>query len=134
MNPAESGEKHLQESTMQSVPQNLTSEPNVQPAQNIISSNIHNVPTMIGSSTQIIGKSVSLDLSPKLSIRKPVVPATITTAVEPSKISTTVSHQVSFSWYFFSFKEMVNKRNFYVLDMSSWIYSKNHFSEHVAYC
>lgn len=84
MNP-EGNEKHVQEGTIQTITHKLTSESNIQPIQNVIQSNIHNVST-ITPQTQFMGKPVLMDPSHKITIRKPFIPAT----VDSSKITATV--------------------------------------------
>ncbi|XP_034941423.1 histone deacetylase complex subunit SAP130-B [Chelonus insularis] len=93
-----SGDKRLQETNVQSVPHNLTTIQGVQAlqtVQNIVQSNVQtiqstqNVSTM-SSSSAIVGKSISLDLNPKLSLMKSVVQSGASSAGETSKITTTL--------------------------------------------
>ncbi|XP_018053811.1 PREDICTED: histone deacetylase complex subunit SAP130-A-like isoform X2 [Atta colombica] len=92
-------DKHLPETTVQTVAQNLTTmQQNVQNVQNVqsmVQSNISNIQptqTIVGSMTPsgLVGKSVSLDMNPKLSLMKPVVPSGTTSSTETSKITTTL--------------------------------------------
>lgn len=93
------GDKRLLETNVQTVAQNLTTMqniPSVQNVQSVVQSNIQNIQpsqTMVGSvgtPSTIVGKSVSLDMSPKLSLMKPVVPSGTTSSADSSKITTTV--------------------------------------------
>jgi len=93
------GDKRLPETTVQTVAQNLTTmQQNVQSVQNVqsmVQSNVPNIQptqTIVGSMTPsgLVGKSVSLDMNPKLSLMKPVVPSGATPSTETSKITTTV--------------------------------------------
>jgi len=92
-------DKHLSETTVQTMAQNLTTmQQNVQNVQNVqsmVQSNISSIQptqTIVGSMTPsgLVGKSVSLDMNPKLSLMKPVVPSGATSSTETSKITTTV--------------------------------------------
>ncbi|XP_011051243.1 PREDICTED: LOW QUALITY PROTEIN: histone deacetylase complex subunit SAP130 [Acromyrmex echinatior] len=94
------GDKHLPETTVQTVAQNLTTmQQNVQSVQNMQSMVQSNIPsiqptqTIVGSMTPsgLVGKSVSLDMNPKLSLMKPVVPSGATSSTETSKITTLCS-------------------------------------------
>ncbi|KAG5317961.1 SP130 deacetylase, partial [Acromyrmex heyeri] len=94
------GDKHLPETTVQTVAQNLTTmQQNVQNVQNMQSMVQSNIPsiqptqTIVGSMTPsgLVGKSVSLDMNPKLSLMKPVVPSGATSSTETSKITTLCS-------------------------------------------
>jgi len=103
-------DKRVSETTVQTVAQNLTtiqstqcvqnvqSVQNVQNIQSVVQSNVQNIqptpiqPTIVGTvvtSNSLMGKSVSLDMNPKLSLMKPVV-ASATSSTETSKIATTV--------------------------------------------
>ncbi|XP_018352917.1 PREDICTED: histone deacetylase complex subunit SAP130-A isoform X3 [Trachymyrmex septentrionalis] len=93
------GDKRLPETTVQTVAQNLTTmQQNVQSVQNVqsmVQSNVPNIQptqTIVGSMTPsgLVGKSVSLDMNPKLSLMKPVVPSGATPSTETSKITTTL--------------------------------------------
>lgn len=95
------GDKRLPETTVQTVAQNLTTmQQNVQSVpnvQSVVQSSIQSIqPTQtivgsVGTPGSLVGKSVSLDINPKLSLMKPVVPPSGTTSsVETSKITTTV--------------------------------------------
>ncbi|XP_018313784.1 histone deacetylase complex subunit SAP130-A isoform X4 [Mycetomoellerius zeteki] len=93
------GDKRLPETAVQTVAQNLTTmQQNVQSVQNVQSMVQSNVPsiqptqTIVGSMTpsSLVGKSVSLDMNPKLSLMKPVVPSGSTSSTETSKITTTL--------------------------------------------
>ncbi|XP_018363577.1 PREDICTED: histone deacetylase complex subunit SAP130-A isoform X3 [Trachymyrmex cornetzi] len=93
------GDKRLPETTVQTVAQNLTTmQQNVQSVQSVQSMVQSNVPsiqptqTIVGSMTPsgLVGKSVSLDMNPKLSLMKPVVPSGTTSSTETSKITTTL--------------------------------------------
>lgn len=92
------GDKRPSETTMQTVQttaQNLTTMQNIASGQNVqsvVQSNIQNIQptqTLIGSvgTSNLIGKSVSLDMNPKLSLVKPSGTAS---SAETSKITTTV--------------------------------------------
>lgn len=94
------GDKRLPETTVQTVAQNLTTMQNVQSVQQNVQSvvqsgiqNIQPIQTIVGSvgtSGSLVGKSVSLDMNPKLSLMKPVTPSGATSSVETSKITTTL--------------------------------------------
>ncbi|XP_011640167.1 histone deacetylase complex subunit SAP130 [Pogonomyrmex barbatus] len=80
--------------TMQNV-QNVQSVQSVQNVQSVVHSNIQNIQptqTIVGSVGigNLVGKSVSLDMNPKLSLMKPVVPSGAISSTETSKITTTV--------------------------------------------
>ncbi|XP_018394604.1 PREDICTED: histone deacetylase complex subunit SAP130-A isoform X2 [Cyphomyrmex costatus] len=91
-----SGDKRLPETTVQTVAQNLTTmQQNVQSVQSMVQSNVPNIQptqTIVGSMTpsSLVGKSISLDMNPKLSLMKPVVPSGTTSSTETSKITTTL--------------------------------------------
>lgn len=91
------GDKRLPETTVQTVAQNLTTmQQNVQSVQSVVQSSIQSIqPTQtivgsVGTPGNLVGKSVSLDMNPKLSLMKPVVPSCATSSTETSKITTTV--------------------------------------------
>ncbi|XP_011686652.1 PREDICTED: histone deacetylase complex subunit SAP130-A isoform X2 [Wasmannia auropunctata] len=92
------GDKRLPpETTVQTVAQNLTTmQQNVQSVQSVVQSSIPSIqptPTIVGSvgtPGSLVGKSVSLDINPKLSLMKPVVPSGATSSAEASKITTTL--------------------------------------------
>lgn len=92
------GEKRLPETSISMPAHSLATIQNlqtVQNVQNIVQSNIQTIQpaqSVIGSvstTNTLVGKSVSLDLNPKLSLMKPVVHSGITSA-ETNKITTTV--------------------------------------------
>lgn len=92
-------DKRLLETTVQTVAQNLTTMQNVSNVQNVqsvVQSNIQSIqPTQtivgsVGTSSCLMGKSVSLDMNPKLSLIKPVVPSGTTSSTETSKITTVI--------------------------------------------
>lgn len=92
-------DKRLPETTVQTVAQNLTTMQNVQNVQNVQSvvqsstQNIQPIQTIVGpvgTPGNLVGKSVSLDINPKLSLMKPVTPSGAISSVETSKITTTV--------------------------------------------
>ncbi|KAL6263962.1 hypothetical protein P5V15_004043 [Pogonomyrmex californicus] len=98
-----SDDKRMPETTVsiQTVVQNLTTMQNVQSVQSVqnvqsvVHSNIQNIQptqTIVGSVGigNLVGKSVSLDMNPKLSLMKPVVPSGATSSTETSKITTTL--------------------------------------------
>ncbi|XP_011882331.1 PREDICTED: histone deacetylase complex subunit SAP130-like isoform X2 [Vollenhovia emeryi] len=101
------GDKRLPETTVQTVAQNLTtmqqsvqsvqSVPSVQSVQSVVQSSIQSIqPTQtivgapIGAPSCLVGKSVSLDMNPKLSLMKPVIPSGTASSAETSKITTTL--------------------------------------------
>lgn len=91
-------DKRLLETNVQTVAQNLTTMqnvPNVQSVQSVVQSSIQNIQptqTIVGSvgTPSLVGKSVSLDMNPKLSLMKPVVPSGTTSSIETSKITTVI--------------------------------------------
>lgn len=92
-----SGDKRLPETTVQTVAQNLTTMQqnvqSVQSVQSVVQSSIQSIQptqTIVGTPGSLVGKSVSLDMNPKLSLMKPVVPSGTTSSTETSKITTTV--------------------------------------------
>ncbi|XP_043664949.1 histone deacetylase complex subunit SAP130 [Vespula pensylvanica] len=93
------GDKRLPETTVQTIAQNLTTMQNIQNIQNVqsvVQSNIQSIqPTQtivgtVGTPTGLVGKSVSLDINPKLSLMKPVIPSGTTSNAETNKITTTL--------------------------------------------
>ncbi|XP_033356488.1 histone deacetylase complex subunit SAP130-A-like isoform X2 [Bombus vosnesenskii] len=91
------GDKHLPETTVQSIAQNLTTMQSIQNVQSVVQSNIQNIQstqTIVGSvggtSTSLIGKSMSMDTNSKLPVMKPVVPCGTTSTSETNKITTTI--------------------------------------------
>lgn len=105
LNSVSSGsDKRLLE-TVQTMAQNLTTMQNVSNVQNVqsvVQSTIQSIqPTQtivssVGTPGCLVGKSVSLDLNPKLSLMKPVGPSGTTSSAETSKITTTVMHKYIF--------------------------------------
>lgn len=99
LNTVSSGsDKRLPETTVQTVAQNLSTMQNVQSVpsvQSVVQSTVQNIqPTQtivgaVGTPSSLVGKSVSLDMNPKLSLMKPVVPSGAISS-ESSKITTTV--------------------------------------------
>lgn len=91
-----SGDKRLPEPSLQNVSHNLTNIQNIQGLQNIVQSNVQtiqstqNVVGTIASSSAIVGKSISLDLNPKLSLMKSVVQTGAAVTGDASKITTTL--------------------------------------------
>ncbi|EFN81899.1 hypothetical protein EAI_06672 [Harpegnathos saltator] len=93
-----SSDKCLLETTVQTVAQNLTTMQNVSNVQNVQSSvqssiqTIQPTQTIVGSvgTPNLIGKSVSLDMNPKLSLMKPIVPSGTPSSTETSKMTTTL--------------------------------------------
>lgn len=91
-----SGDKHLPETTVQSIAQNLTTMQSIQNAQSVVQSNIQNIQSTqtivgsVGTSTNLVGKSMSMDTNSKLPVMKPVVPSGTTSTSETNKITTTV--------------------------------------------
>lgn len=91
------GDKRLPETTVQTMAQNLTTMQqnvqSVQSVQSVVQSNIPSIqPTQtivgsVGTPSSLVGKSVSLDMNPKLSLMKPVVPSGSTSSTETSKIT-----------------------------------------------
>lgn len=92
------GDKHLSETTVQSIVQNLTTMQNMQNAQSVVHSNIQSIQSTqtivgsVGTSTNLVGKSMSMDTNPKLPLMKPVVPSGTTSTSETNKITTTVKN------------------------------------------
>ncbi|XP_066601843.1 histone deacetylase complex subunit SAP130-A-like isoform X2 [Prorops nasuta] len=93
------GDKRLPETSVQTVAQNLTTIQNIQSMQNvqsIMQSSVQTIqPTQtivgsVGSSNSLVGKSVSLDINPKLSLMKPVAPSGTASTADTSKITTTL--------------------------------------------
>ncbi|XP_043503134.1 histone deacetylase complex subunit SAP130 isoform X2 [Polistes fuscatus] len=93
------GDKRLPENTVQTIAQNLTTMQNIQSIQNVqsvVQSNIQSIQPMqtivgtVGTPTSLVGKSVSLDINPKLSLMKPVIPSGATSNAETNKITTTL--------------------------------------------
>lgn len=90
------GDKRLPETTVQSIAQNLTTMQSMQNVQSVVQSNVQSIqPTQsivgsIGTPASLIGKSVSLDVNPRLSLMKPVVPSGTTSIAETNKITTTL--------------------------------------------
>ncbi|XP_058789930.1 histone deacetylase complex subunit SAP130-like isoform X2 [Phymastichus coffea] len=71
-------DKSATETTVQTVPQNLTtiqSIQTVQSVQNVVPSNIQSIQTaqaVTGQTATLVGKSISLELSPKLLMKQPI--------------------------------------------------------------
>jgi hypothetical protein len=93
-NATDSGqEKVLAETTVQTVPQNLTTIQNIQAVQSIQGvQNVSNIQSIqaaqaVAGQTTALGKSISLELNSKL-LLKPSIPANISTSSENSKITT----------------------------------------------
>lgn len=91
-NPGEStGDKRLPETSVQSVPHNLTTLQNVQglqTVQTIVQSSVQTIQStqnVVNTSAAIVGKSISLDLNQKLPLMKSVVQTAPSTS-EPGKI------------------------------------------------
>ncbi|XP_072766825.1 uncharacterized protein [Anoplolepis gracilipes] len=95
------GDKRLPETTVQTVAQNLTTIQNVQNVQSVVQSGIQNIQPIqtivgpIGTSGNLVGKPVSLDMNPKqlsltASLVRPVTPSGATSSIETSKITTTL--------------------------------------------
>ncbi|XP_029161922.1 histone deacetylase complex subunit SAP130-A isoform X2 [Nylanderia fulva] len=95
------GDKRLPETTVQTVAQNLTTMQNVQSVQpnvqSVVQSGIQNIQPIqtivgsVGTPGTLVGKSVSLDMNPKLSLMKPVTPSGAPSSVETNKITTLCS-------------------------------------------
>ncbi|XP_015436191.1 PREDICTED: histone deacetylase complex subunit SAP130 isoform X2 [Dufourea novaeangliae] len=91
------GEKRVPETTVQNVAQNLTTIQSVQSVQSVVQSNIQNIQSTqtivgsIGTPTNHVGKSISMDTNPKLPLMKPVVPSGTTSTSETNKITTLCS-------------------------------------------
>ena len=90
------GDKRLPEATVQSIAQNLTSLQSMQNVQSVVQSNIQSIQSTqtivgsVGTATNLIGKSISMDTNPKLPLMKPVVPSGATSTSETNKITTTL--------------------------------------------
>lgn len=90
------GDKRLPETTVQSIAQNLTTIQSMQNVQSVVQSNIQNIQATqtivgsVGTTTNLMGKSISMDTNPKLPLMKPVVPSGTTSTSETNKITTTV--------------------------------------------
>ncbi|XP_043271658.1 histone deacetylase complex subunit SAP130 isoform X2 [Venturia canescens] len=93
------GEKRMPETSISMPAHSLTTIQNlqnVQNVQNIVQTNIQTiqpVQSVIGSvstTNPLVGKSVSVDLNPKLSLMKPIVQSGITSSTEANKITTTL--------------------------------------------
>ncbi|XP_012150856.2 uncharacterized protein LOC100882641 isoform X2 [Megachile rotundata] len=90
------GDKHTSETTVQSIVQNLTTMQNMQNAQSVVQSNIQSIQSTqtivgsVGTSTSLVGKSMSMDTNSKLPLMKPVVPSGTTSTSETNKITTTI--------------------------------------------
>ncbi|XP_012257247.1 histone deacetylase complex subunit SAP130 isoform X2 [Athalia rosae] len=89
-NPLDGGgvEKHPPE--VSQTLQTITAIQNVQTIVQSNASNIQSQQTIVGTSTGLIGKSVSLDLNPKLSLMKPIGQAGNISSTEAAKITTTL--------------------------------------------
>lgn len=135
------GDKHLPETTVQSIAQNLTTMQSIQNVQSVVQSNIQNIQstqTIVGSvggtSTSLIGKSMSMDTNSKLPVMKPVVPCGTTSTSETNKITTTVER----TFYLhlntlFCFKVLIDIIDHGFVDLLSGLYSKDNFSRYVKY-
>ncbi|OXU23211.1 hypothetical protein TSAR_006748 [Trichomalopsis sarcophagae] len=80
-------DKAQPETNVQTVPQNLTT---IQSIQNVVSSgisSIHTAQAVMGQAGTLVGKSISLELNPKL-IMKPSIPSSIGSSSESNKITT----------------------------------------------
>ncbi|XP_012275254.1 histone deacetylase complex subunit SAP130 isoform X2 [Orussus abietinus] len=93
------GEKYVPEINVQSVMESSTtiqgiqSMPAVHNVSQAVTKTIQSAQTIIGqigTPAGLVGKSVSLELNPKLSLMKPLIPSGMTTSVETSKITTTL--------------------------------------------
>lgn len=92
-------DKAVPETTLQTIPQNLTTIQNIQTVQsiqtiqsvqNVASSGIPSIQTtqtVMAQAGTLVGKSISLELNPKL-IMKPSIPSSIGSASENNKITT----------------------------------------------
>ncbi|XP_033216137.1 histone deacetylase complex subunit SAP130-A [Belonocnema kinseyi] len=96
-NPGDGGgDKRLPEASIQTIPQNLTTIQTVQSAQNMIQSNIQTIQSTqgvvgaVGQPGTLVGKSVSLELNPKLSLSKPGMPSNIVSSTDSSKLTATL--------------------------------------------
>ncbi|XP_076238834.1 uncharacterized protein LOC143181963 [Calliopsis andreniformis] len=91
-----SGDKRLPETTVQSIAQNLTTLQSMQNVQSVVQSNIQSIQSgqtivgSVGTSANLVGKSMSMDTNPKLPLMKPVVPSGTTSTSETNKITTTL--------------------------------------------
>ncbi|XP_076635623.1 uncharacterized protein LOC143348844 isoform X3 [Colletes latitarsis] len=97
INSVESGgDKRVPETTVQSIAQNLTTIQSMQNVQSVVQSNIQNIQSTqsiagsVVTPTNLVGKSISMDTNPKLSLMKPVVPSGTTSTSETNKITTTL--------------------------------------------
>nr|XP_033331640.1 histone deacetylase complex subunit SAP130 isoform X2 [Megalopta genalis] len=97
INSVESGgDKRLPETSMQNVAQNLTTMQSVQNVQSVVQSNIQNIQSTqtivgsIGTPSNHVGKSISMDTNPKLPLMKPMVPSGTSSTPESNKITTTL--------------------------------------------
>lgn len=77
-------DKALPETTMQTVPQNLTTIQSIQTVQGM---SIQGAQAVTGQTATLVGKSISLELNSKL-LMKPSIPANIVTSSENNKIGT----------------------------------------------
>ncbi|XP_017791180.1 PREDICTED: histone deacetylase complex subunit SAP130-A [Habropoda laboriosa] len=90
------GDKRLPETAVQNIAQNLTTMQNMQNVQSVVQSNMQNIQSTqtivgsVGTSTSLVGKSMSMDTNPKLPLMKPVVPSGTTSTSETNKITTTI--------------------------------------------
>ncbi|CAD1475098.1 unnamed protein product, partial [Heterotrigona itama] len=90
------GDKHLPETTVQSIAQNLTTMQSIQNVQSVVQSNIQSIQSTqtivgsVGTPTNLIGKTMSMDTNSKLPVMKPVVPSGTTSTSETNKITTTI--------------------------------------------
>ncbi|XP_078039180.1 uncharacterized protein LOC144471214 [Augochlora pura] len=86
------GDKRLPEASMQSVAQMQS----VQNVQSVVQSNIQNIQSTqtivgsIGTPSNHVGKSMSMDTNPKLPLMKPMVPSGTSSTPESNKITTTL--------------------------------------------
>lgn len=98
------GDKHLPETTVQSIAQNLTTMQSIQNVQSVVQSNIQNIQSTqtivgsVGAPTNLVGKTMSMDTNSKLPVMKPVVPSGTTSTSETNKITTTVKEKIFFKY------------------------------------
>lgn len=90
------GEKRIAETSVQNISHNLTTIQSIQGIQNIVQSNAQTIQSpqsivsTIAPTSTIVGKSISLDLNPKLSLMKSVVQTGPASTVDANKITTTL--------------------------------------------
>ena len=91
-----SQDKGVPETTIQTIPQNLTTiqsiqtVQSIQSVQNAVSSGIQNIQTaqtVTGQAATLVGKSISLELNSKL-LMKQSIPSSIGTSSDNSKMTT----------------------------------------------